>query len=223
MFQRACEAVCRHHEWAVVPRQQSGSVSDADRCPVLEVVQKGKLPHKPHVAVTSLRDGGMVEQGTVVVYRPSRSTAVWGAEYTTALDAIKSVCGCDVSWPPHAVNRPKAFLSLELTASNAEYLGEVVQSPHSDVAWLEPRRYCWIPAAAKVTSADASRQEYGATNVAVMNHASSTLTGAIRGTAPEVDIIGAAAYLLHRPPSHTVHVVYASINGAHLVRAQEAL
>ena len=35
-------------------------------------------PHDPHVAVTSLRDGGAVEQGSVVVYQPSCSTAVCG-------------------------------------------------------------------------------------------------------------------------------------------------
>ena len=103
------------------------------------------VPHNPHVAVTSLRDGRAVEQGSVVVYQPSRSTAVWGAEYATALDAIKSVCWCDVSWRPHGVYRPRAVLSPELTVSNAQSLGKVVKSPHSDVACLEPRRY--VPAA----------------------------------------------------------------------------
>ena len=96
------------------------------------------VPHDPHVAVTSLRDGGAVEQGSVVVYQPSRSTAVWGAEYTTAHDAIKSMCGCDVSWRPHAVYRPRAAISPELTASNAECLGKVVKGPHSDVADWNP-------------------------------------------------------------------------------------
>ena len=110
------------------------------------------MPDDPHVAVTSLRDGRAVERGSVVVYQPSHSTAVWGAEYTTALDAIKCVCGCDVSWRPHAVYRLKATLSPELTTSNAESLGKVVQSPHSDVAWLEPHRYCWVPAVTKVAS-----------------------------------------------------------------------
>ena len=38
-----------------------------------------------------------MEQGSVVVYQPSYSTAVWGAEYTTALDVITSVCGCDAT------------------------------------------------------------------------------------------------------------------------------
>ena len=28
-----------------------------------------------------------------MVFQPPRSTAVWGAQYTTALDAIKSICG----------------------------------------------------------------------------------------------------------------------------------
>ena len=40
-----------------------------------------KVPHDPHVAVTSLREGGAVEQGTVVVYQPGRFLAVRGTEY----------------------------------------------------------------------------------------------------------------------------------------------
>ena len=160
----------------------------------------------------------------MVVYQPPRSTEVWWAEYTTALDAFKSICGCDVHWRPHAVYRPKAAHSPELTAFNAESLGRVVQSPHSDVAWLEPHRYCWVRASAKVTSSDTSPQEDGAANVAVASQGNPTCTGAIRGTVPEAEIIGEAAYLLHTPPScHTVHVVDASIIGAHLHRAQEAL
>ena len=159
--------------------------------------------HNPHVAVTSLRDGGAVEQMSVVVYQPSCSATVSGAEYTTALDAIKSVCGCDLAWRPHAVYRPKVVLSPELTASSAASLGRVVQSPHSDVAWLEPHRYCWVP---------------------VASHGIPMWKGAIYGAVPKAEIIGAAAYLLHTPPSAcTVHVVDASIIGAHLCRAQEAL
>ena len=99
------------------------------------------VPHDGHVAVTSLRDGGAVEQGCVVVYQPSCSTTVWGAEYTTAHDAINSVCGCHLARRPHAVYQPKVVLSPELTASSAASLGKLMQSPHSDVAWLEPRRY----------------------------------------------------------------------------------
>ena len=160
----------------------------------------------------------------MVVYQPHSSTTVWGAEYTTALHAIKSICGCDVHWRPHGVHRPEAILSPELTASNAALLGRVVLSPHSDVAWLEPHRYCWVPVAAKVTLSDASPREDGVTNVAVASHGSPTWTGAIRGTVPEAEIIGAAAYLLHNLPSGlTVHVVDASIVGAQLRRAQEAL
>ena len=34
--------------------------------------------------------------------------------------------------------QPKVVLSPKLTASSAASLGRVVQSPHSDVAWLEP-------------------------------------------------------------------------------------
>ena len=111
VFRRACEAVCGLDEWAIALLLPAGPVPDADNCPVPEVVQIVNVPHDPHVAITSLRDGGAVEQGFVVVYQLSGSTVVWGAEYTTALDAIKSVCGCDMSWRPHAVYRPKASLS----------------------------------------------------------------------------------------------------------------
>ena len=91
-FRRACEAVCGRAEWAIVLLLPAGPVSDADDCPVAEVVRIVNVPHDPHVAVTWLRDGGAVEQCSVVVYQPSRSTAVGGAEYTTVLDAIKFVC-----------------------------------------------------------------------------------------------------------------------------------
>ena len=71
----------------------------------------------------------MVERGIVVLYQPPRSTAIWGAEYTTALDAIKSSCECNVQWRPHVVYRPKAVLSPEVTAVNVGSLGKVVRSP----------------------------------------------------------------------------------------------
>ena len=45
----------------------------------------------------------------MVVYEPLGSTAVWGAEYTTALDAIKSIGGCDVHWRPNGVYGRKLF------------------------------------------------------------------------------------------------------------------
>ena len=79
---------------------------NADEGPVPEVVKLDKVPHDPHVVVSSLREGGAVEHGTVVVYQPLRSTAVWGAEYTKALGAIKSICGCHVHWRPHGVYQP---------------------------------------------------------------------------------------------------------------------
>ena len=102
-FSRACAAVHGCNEWAIVLLLPAGPVPDPDECSVPEVVRMSNVPHDPHVAVTSLRDGGAVEQGSVVVYQPSCSATVWGAEYTTALDAIKSFCGCDLAWRPHAV------------------------------------------------------------------------------------------------------------------------
>ena len=177
VFSRACAAVHGCSEWAIVFRLPAGPVPDANECSVPEVVRMSNVPHDSHVAITSLRDGGVVEQGSVVVYQPSFSTTVWGAEYPTALDAIKYVCGCDLAWRPHAVYQPKVVLSPELTASSAASLGKVTQSPHSDVAWLEPRRYYWVPVATKVTSSDASPQGDEATNVAVA-------MGAPRGRVP---------------------------------------
>ena len=190
-FSRACAAVHGCSEWAIVLLLPAGPVPDADECSVPEVVRMSNVPHDPHVAVRSLRDGGAVERGSVVVYQPSCSTTVWGAEYTTALDAIKSVCKCDLAWRPHAVYQATVVLSPQLTASSAASLGKVTQSPHSDVAWREPRRYCWV--ATKVTSSDASPQGDEATNVAVASHGSPTWTGAIYGTVPAAEIIGAAA------------------------------
>ena len=61
----------------------------------------------------------------MVVYQPSCSSTVWGAEYTTALNAIQSVCGCDLAWRPHAVYQPKVVLSPGLTASTAASLGKI--------------------------------------------------------------------------------------------------
>ena len=116
---RACAAVHGCSKWAIVLLLPAGPFPDTDECSVPEVVRMSNVPHDPHVAVTSLRDGGPVEQGSVVVYQPSCLTTVWGAEYTTALDAIKSVCGCDVAWRPHAVYQPNVVLSPELTAFSA--------------------------------------------------------------------------------------------------------
>ena len=223
-FDKACKVVWGRAEWAIVLLVPAGPAPDADASPVPEVARLDNVPHDPHIVVTLLREGGAVEQGTVVVYQPHRSMTVWGAEYTTALDAIGSICGCGIHRGPHGVHQPNVVLSPELTASSATLLGRVVVSPHSDVVWLEPHRYCWVPVAAKVTSSDASPQEEGVTNVAVASHGSPTWTGAIRGTVPEAEIIGAAAYPLHTPPSSLmVHVVDVSIIGAQLRRAQEAL
>ena len=67
-FDRTCKAVWGRAEWAIVLVLPSGPALDADESPVLEVVRMDKLPHDPQVSVTSLRDGGAVEQGIVVVY-----------------------------------------------------------------------------------------------------------------------------------------------------------
>ena len=209
---------------AIVLLLPAGPVPDADECSVPEVVWVSNVPHDPHFAVTLLHDGGAVEQGDVVVYQPSCSTTVWGAEYTTSLNAIQSVCGCDLAWRPHSVYQPKVVLSPEVTASSAASLGRVTQSPHSNVALLEPDRYCRVSVATKVISPDALPQGDEATNVAVASQGSPTWTSAIYGTVSVAEIIGAAVNLLHTPPSAcTVHVVDATIIGAHLRRAQETL
>ena len=96
----ACAEVHGCSEWAIVLLLPAGPVPDAAECSVPEVVRMSNVPHHPHVAVTSLRDGGAVEQGSV-----------------------GSVCGCDLAWGPHAVYQPKVVLSPELTASSAASLG----------------------------------------------------------------------------------------------------
>ena len=162
-FFRACAAVRGCSEWVIVLLLPAAPVPDAGECSVPEVVWMSNVLHDPHVAITSLRDGGAVERGSVRVYQLSGSTMYWRAEYTTALDAIKSVCGCDQAWRAYAVYRRKVILSPELKASSAVSLGKVTQCPHSDVAWLEPHWYCWDPAATKVTSSDALPRRDGAT------------------------------------------------------------
>ena len=77
-FSRACAAVHGCSEWAIVLLLTAGPVLDADECSDPEVVRMSDVPHDLHVAVTSLRDGGAVEQGSVVVYQPSCSTTVLG-------------------------------------------------------------------------------------------------------------------------------------------------
>ena len=67
-FSRACAAVHGCSEWAIVLLLPAGPVPDPDEYSVPEVVRMSNVPHDPHVAVTSLRDGGAVEQGSVVVY-----------------------------------------------------------------------------------------------------------------------------------------------------------
>ena len=84
-------------------------------------------------------------------------------------EAIASIRRCEVYWRPHDVHRSRDVLFPELTAANAAALGRVV--------------------AARVTSSDASPQEEGVTNVA--GHGSPTWTGAIYGTVPEAEVVGA--------------------------------
>ena len=89
----------------------------------------------------------------------------------------------------------------EWTASNAALLGRVVVSPHSDVVWLEPHRYCLV--ATKVTLSYASSEEDGVTNVAEASHGSPTWTGAIRGTVSRRRVLG-------RLLSYSTHLLQAA-------------
>ena len=63
-FSRACAAVHGCSEWAIILLLPAGPVADADECSVPEVVWMSNVPHDPNVAVTSLRAGGAVEQGS---------------------------------------------------------------------------------------------------------------------------------------------------------------
>ena len=60
-FDRACKAVWGREEWAITLLTLSGPASDADGSPIPPVVTLDKVPHDPHVAVTSMREGGAVE------------------------------------------------------------------------------------------------------------------------------------------------------------------
>ena len=62
------------------------------------------------------------------------------------------------------------------------------------------------------------------TNLAVAGPSSDTWTGAICGTVPDAEVLGAAMFLCHTPPwEASIHVVDATIIGAHIRRAQETL
>ena len=166
---RTCKMVWELGEWVILLLLLSGLALDADECPVRELVRMDKVPTDQHIAVTSVRDGGVVEQGTTVVYHAIRSMALWGAQNTTASGAIKFISACDVHQRPHALYHLQAALSQELPLLNTASLERVLQSPHSDAAWMKPHRYCSVPTAAKVRSSDASSQEDGATNIAVVS------------------------------------------------------
>ena len=155
-FHRAFAALCGRAEWAIFLLVPAGPALDADDILVPEVVRLVNVPHDLHVAVTSMRERGAVEQGTVVVYKPHGLMTAWEAQFATALGAINSKCGCEVHWWPQGVHRPNDLRSPELTASSATLLERVVASPHSDVAWLGPQRYCWVPVAARDSSPHAS-------------------------------------------------------------------
>ena len=74
--------------------------------------------------------------------------------------------------------------------------------------------------AVRATSSNASPQEEGVANVAVEGHGSPTWTGAIHGTVPVAETVGAAVFLLQTPPyGVVVHAVDVSIIGTHLRRA----
>ena len=65
-----------------------------------------------------------------MVYQPHTLTAVWGAEFALALEAIGAICGCEIHWRLHGVHRPNEILSQKVKASNAALLVTVVVSPH---------------------------------------------------------------------------------------------
>ena len=60
-FDRAGKPVWGREGWPIVLLLPSGPALDADESPVPEVVRLDKVPHDPHVAVTSLRDGWAVQ------------------------------------------------------------------------------------------------------------------------------------------------------------------
>ena len=67
-FYMACTAVWGRAECAIVLLVRAGPAPDADAIPVVEVVMVDNVQHDPHVAVTSLQEGGALVHGTVIVY-----------------------------------------------------------------------------------------------------------------------------------------------------------
>ena len=215
-FSRACAAVHGCSDWAIVLLLPAGlsriRMSTRSRkwfgCPTCRTIRTSPS-RRCVMAARWKRDLWWCTSPPA----PQR----FGGEDTTALDAIKSVRGCDLAWRPHAVYRPKVVLSPEITASSAASLGRVVQSPHSDVAWLEPHRYCWVPVATKVTSSDAFLRE---TTPQTWRWPA---TESPRGRVPSTARSRRQRSSARRHTCCTVHVVDASIMGAHLRRAQEAV
>ena len=58
---RACTAVWGWADWAIVLLVLAGPTPNAVAIPVPGVVKLDSAPHDPHVAVTSLQEGGAVE------------------------------------------------------------------------------------------------------------------------------------------------------------------
>ena len=96
-FSRACAAVHGCSEWAIVLLLPAGPVPDADDCSVPEAVRMPNMSQDAHVSITMLRDGGAVEQGSVVVYQSSCSTTVRGQSIPRSL--TPSSRSVDATWP----------------------------------------------------------------------------------------------------------------------------
>ena len=96
-----------HAAWAIVLVVPAGAVRDMDEAPALEVVRPVNVPHDPHVVVRSPREGGVVEEGIVVVYHVHGAVALWCTTFVTALEVGGSICKCRMHWHPHDVHRPR--------------------------------------------------------------------------------------------------------------------
>ena len=141
-FQQACAWSGNVRDWATVVLVPGADAPDPEMPAVPGLLQLEHVPHDPHVAVTSQSHGGSVEWGTVVLYQPMQSMAVWGVEYTTALNGIVAIRTMEAHSRPQDAFRPEVRLRPELSLATASMVGTVATSPHWGVAWLEPHTYC---------------------------------------------------------------------------------
>ena len=110
--------------------------------------------------------------------------------------------------------RPTECHSPELSIAHTPSLGDVKLDTTTQVATFEPRQYCWLAEVGNmcVTASDASPQAKGSTNLAVVRPGFPHWVGALYGTVPDAEVVGASLPITHAHPTmHHHHFVDAAI------------